>query len=480
MSQTRRILKNAAVLYVAEFVSRAMMLVLTILVARTLGSTEFGKLALVLSVMAIAANLADFGFSTLGVKLIAADPSDANRIGSAMLVIKVALGLITSVAIIVTVLVARIPADLAWIFIFNALTLVTLAYSTSMSSIYRANEIMQFDAYGRTGVAFLTTAVGALLIVSGHGVVAIAALTLTLTAVNALYMKSVNDRKKIFQFQMPRSTQEYGPLLKQALPFAALAVLVAISFRIDSLMLGFYESTTAVGEYSAAYRIFEILLIVPAIFAGVLLPTTSARLHSDKASAHSLTMIAIRYFTYLCFPLAVGIALLAEPLINLVYGDKFPGSVVALQLMSFTLIPTYIASITANVIHASSRPQHNTYIALFNVIVNVSLNLLLIPIFSLRGAAIAGLATQVLGLVIATILISRHVFVLPYWREIWRPILASLAMAAFMLLFLNIWLLPIYILLYVVALYSLRGFSKRDQDILREALPRRRKGTVPS
>ncbi|WP_433381876.1 flippase [Actinoplanes sp. CA-142083] len=478
MSQTRRILKNATALYVAEFVSRAMTLVLTILVARTLGSTEYGKLALVLSVMAIAQNLTDFGFSTLGVKLIANEPGAVNRIGSAMLVLKVALGVVTSGAIIVIVLLAGVPGDLAWIFVFNSLTLVTLAYTTSMSSIYRGHEIMQFDAYGRTGIAFLTTAVGALLISSGHGVVAISALTLALTFVNALYMKSVNDRQRLFRFEWPRSTQEYGPLLKQALPFAVLAVLVAVSFRVDALILGLFESTTAVGEYSAAYRVFELLLIVPAIFAGVLLPTTSARLNSDKASAHSLTMIAIRYFTYLCFPLAIGVALLAGPLITLVYGNEYPGSIIVLQIMSFTVIPTFISSLTANIIHASSRPQHNTYIALFNVIFNVSLNLILVPILGLRGAAITSLATQTIGLVIGTVLIARHVFVLPYWLAIWRPILASLVMAGVIVAFTSLWLLPVYIIVYAVTLYALRAFSKRDQEILREALPARRRGTV--
>jgi len=478
MSQTRRILKNAAALYIAEFVSRAMTLVLTILVARSLGSTEYGKLALVLSVMAIAQNLTDFGFSTLGVKLIANEPSAVNRIGSAMLVLKLALGIVTSGAIIVIVLVAGVPGDLAWIFVFNSLTLVTLAYTTSMSSIYRGHEIMQYDAYGRTGIAFLTTAVGALLILTGHGVVAISALTLALTLVNVLYMKSVNDRQRLFRFEMPRSTEYYGVLLKQALPFAALAVLVAVSFRVDSVILGLFESTTAVGEYSAAYRVFELLLIVPAIFAGVLLPTTSARLNSDKESAYTLTMIAIRYFSYLCFPLAIGVALLAGPLVTLVYGNDYPGSIVVLEIMSFTVIPTFISSLTANVIHASSRPQHNTYIALFNVIFNVVLNLILVPLIGLRGAAITSLSTQTIGLIIGTVLIARHVFVLPYWRSMWRPILASLVMAAVIVLFRNLWLLPVYILVYGVTLYALRGFSKRDQEILREAMPLRRKGEV--
>jgi O-antigen/teichoic acid export membrane protein len=478
MSQAQRILKNAAALYVAEIVARATLLVQLVLVARTLGSAEYGKQALVLSVLAISSNFTDFGFSLLGVKLIAAQPQEINRIGSAMLVIKVAVGLFTSLAIIIFVIVAPMPADLTWMYILSSLTLITTAYTTSMSSIFRGYEIMHYDAYGRIGIAFLTTGLGALLLALGFGIVAIVVMTSSLTVVNALYMRWVNSRRKLFRFQRPANNQEYTTLLKLALPFVSLAVLVAISYRVDTLILELFESTDVVGQYNAGYRIFELFLIVPAIFAGVLLPATSARLHSDAAAVQTLTMTAVRYFSYLCFPLAVGLSLLSGPVITLFYGSQYSDSIIVLQIMSFTLIPAFIAHITANVFHASSRPQLNTYIALFSVLFNISLNFLLIPVFGLAGAAITSVATQLVVLVIGTTLINRQVFALPYWRVLWRPILASLVMAAAMLLYRSIWLVPVYMLVYVVALYALRAFSQQDREMLRAALPQRRGGAV--
>ncbi|MFI5492942.1 flippase [Actinoplanes sp. NPDC051859] len=478
MSQAQRILKNAAALYVAEILARAMLLIQIVLVARMLGSTEFGKQALVLSVLAIAGNVTDFGFSTLGVKLIAAEPHEINRIGSAMLTIKVAVGFLTSAVIIAVVLVARMPADLTWMFIFSALTLISTAYTTSMSSIYRGREIMQYDAYGRIGLAFLTTASGALLLVWGKGIVAIVAMTSALTVVNALYMKSINSRRKLFQFQLPESVQQCNQLAKQALPFVSLAVLIAISYRVDTLILGLFESTTVVGEYSAAYRIFELFLIVPAIFAGVLLPATSARLHSDEASAQTLTMTALRYFLYLSLPLAVGLSMLSEPIIDLVYGDEYPGSVVVLQLMSFTVIPTFIGHLTANLFHASKRPQRYTYIALFSVFFNIFFSFLLIPMFGMVGAAVTSVATQSIVVVIGTYLINRHIIALPFWQDMWRPAIASAVMAAGIYLYQSIWLIPGYVLIYLVVLYAVRGFSERDLEMVRSALHARRKGAV--
>jgi O-antigen/teichoic acid export membrane protein len=473
MSQVQRILKNATALYVAEVVARATLLIQLVLVARTLGATEYGKQALVLSVLAIAANFTDFGFSLLGVKLIAAKPHEINRIGSGMLVIKLAVGVVTALAIIAFVIVTPVPADLTWMYILSALTLITTAYTTSMSSIFRGYEIMQYDAYGRIGIAFLTTGLGALLLSMGYGIVTMVAMTSALTIVNALYMYWINTRRKLFRFQRPDNNQEIIDLFKLALPFVALTVLVAISYRVDTVILGLFESTDAVGQYNAGYRIFELFLIVPAIFAGVLLPATSARLHTDTTAVQTLTMTAVRYFSYLCFPLAVGLSLLAGPIITMFYGSKYPDSIVVLQVMSFTLIPAFIAHITANVFHASSRPQLNTYIALFSVIFNVVVNLLLIPMFGLVGAAITSVATQLVVLVIGATLINRHIFALPYWRVLWRPVVASLVMAASMLLYRSIWLVPVYVLVYGVALYALRGFTEQDRNMLRAALPQR-------
>jgi len=81
-------------------------------------------------------------------------------------------------------------------------------------------------------------------------------------------------------------------------------------------------------------------------------------------------------------------------------------------------------------------------------------------------------------LVIGATLINRHIFALPYWRVLWRPIMASLVMAASMLLYRSVWLVPVYMLVYVVALYALRGITEQDREMLRAALPQRRSGAV--
>ncbi|HUC20830.1 MAG TPA: flippase, partial [Candidatus Polarisedimenticolaceae bacterium] len=401
------------------------------------------------------------------------DKPKTSSFASRALAVKMIMSLIGVGLVGFFVAITHPSPDIVQLFLLNAATLPLIAYASTVSSVFRGYEMMQYDAYSRAAIAALTTSIGITLVLNGFGIVALSVLTLVFTAVNALYLGLLNAKLKLAVFKFISDWGTYWSVVKRALPFAAVAFFVTISFRIDTAMLGLYKSPEVVGQYSAAYRLLEVLLIIPGLFAGVLLPNIAEKIRTSMDSLRKLVMFSIKYFGYLGIGLAVGCFMLAPQIINLLFGTGFPDSVLTLRILALALIPTFISSITSTVIAASDRPGINTYIALGMAVFNVTLNLLLIPRFSLYGAAVNTLLTESLGLLIGTICIVRLITPLPYYKQLIKPLVAGAVMAGAIALMPNLWLVPIYAAIYIGTLLVLRGINRQDLDYLKEAMPTR-------
>ena len=476
MTTGGRIAKNATALYAAEFVARALTLVLNLLIARKLGSSEFGNYAYVMTIVAIATLVADFGLSLLAVKEIAVNKPETGRLSGQFLALKTMTTLLVVAPL--SFVAIKLGGTAGQLLALNLAALFILTYSTTISSTLRAHELMEYDGLNRIGVAFLTATIGSLLILRGYGIVALGVVAVGTAILSGLFMASTARRSQL----QPRRPAVTIPLMKSLLqrawPYAILVVLVTISFRIDMIMLALFKTPDVVGQYSAAYKLIEALLIIPGVIATVLFPVMSERFEKNRESLASLTRLSVKLFGILVLPIAVGLMTLAEPIIILLYGDRFPDSVFTLQILAVALIPTFLSAITSTVINSSDGPKINTYLAGSMAVFNILANIILIPRYSLFGAAINTVLTEGLGLILGTIYISKKIFRLEYHAVLWKPFLCSLVMGAVVVLFPSLWLVPAYALVYLLLLWLTGSVEAAEITAIKAALPKQILGTV--
>ncbi len=108
-------------------------------------------------------------------------------------------------------------------------------------------------------------------------------------------------------------------------------------------------------------------------------------------------------------------------------------------------------------------------------VVNVFLNLLLIPKFSYIGAGIATVVTQGTCFILAFYLMSKYLYRLPLHKNIVKPIIASLGMGFFVYYFQNANLLILVFtaaLVYFVIFMAINGFDKEDWQLLKRLIKR--------
>ena len=235
------------------------------------------------------------------------------------------------------------------------------------------------------------------------------------------------------------------------------------------------KGDTVVGYYGAAYKYIDGLNIIPSYFTQAIFPLMSRYAASARDSLMRAYVLSLRLLLMIALPIAAGTPFVARGLILVLGGgDYLPDSMIALQLIIWFLPFSYVNSVTQYVLIAIDQQRFLTRAFLIGVTFNIVANLLVIPTFSYRGAAVVTVLSELVLLIPFYYSVRRHLGPLPWWSLIWQPALASAVMAGAMWLLRDLpWLMliPIGSGVYLVTLFLVGGFRQPDMDLLLGLLP---------
>lgn len=212
--------------------------------------------------------------------------------------------------------------------------------------------------------------------------------------------------------------------LRGAAPYALLAVLGTIYFRIDLVMLDAMVGGAQVGYYAGAFRIVEALGLIPALVTGVLFPRFALLQRTERSAARDLYLSTSRLLLWLGVLVAGTTVLLSGPLLQLFFGESHEARPPLLWLAA-ALVLLFLHSANATVLFAGGALRPVVFLSFLTAGSNVALNMLLIPRYFGTGAAAATFASEALSLLVFTPLVCRRLGIgLPeYLRGISPPYL---------------------------------------------------------
>lgn len=203
--------------------------------------------------------------------------------------------------------------------------------------------------------------------------------------------------------------REYAAFLRPAVGYGLKAhlsnLLSLATYRLDLLLLNYYVGTAAAGLYAVAVRLAEQLLIVSEAFSIVLYPRLSAIDTAEDRNA--LTPIMSRAVLWLTMAAAAVLALIAQPLIALLFGQEFIGSTIAMLLLLPGIVFFSCARVLAHDLASQGRVGINLALSVVALVVSTIANVLLLPQYGIVGASIAASFTYLLVL-FAHLAIQRH------------------------------------------------------------------------
>jgi O-antigen/teichoic acid export membrane protein len=250
------------------------------------------------------------------------------------------------------------------------------------------------------------------------------------------------------------------PLVRPGGYLVLSAVLGLMIYNADWVLLRLFDNATVLGYYAAAYGMVSFFANLGGTYGANLLPvlTRSGREGPEKqlATYHS----AAAHVFALGLPVAIGGSLVADQIIATVFGADFAPAAPVLSILIWTF-PLALFRDTA-LMGLMSRGLEGRVLRLtgWAALLNMALNLVLIPVWGMTGAAIATVAGEGGRMAIAIVYARREGFHFVGIRRLWRPLLAGCVMAALLLPLPTpaLWLaVPLGIGSYAGILYLLGG-----------------------
>ncbi|MDO8716341.1 MAG: flippase [Dehalococcoidales bacterium] len=477
MNTTRKIARNTAILTLAEIVSAIISLFFTMYVARYLGAEGFGTLSFALAFIAIFGVFTDIGLNQLMTREVARDKTLASKYLGNVINLKAILAIVTFGLITLTINLLSYPEQTKIVVYFIAGFLVVNTFSVMYYSIFQAYERMEFITLGRVVNALLLL-FGALFAVSqGLSVTAFALVYFLSSTASLLFNIAIS----LWKFAKPKIDIDFGfwkETLKQAWPFGLAGVFSGIYFWIDSVMLSFMKGNEVVGWYNAAYRLVFVLTVIPGVYFTSAFPAMSKYYVTSKESLKLIYEKSIKYMIILAVPIAVGTSLLADKAIMLIFDPGYSNSIIALQILVWAVAFVFISSGFARLFESTNKQLIVTIVAGACAILNVVLNLILIPRYSYIGASAATVTTEFTALTILFIWSFRIGYGIS-GKKIIDIVVKTLAAGAVMglLVFklrdLAIWvLIPLSALLYFIVLFIIRAIDGEDIVLFKQMVRR--------
>ena len=180
--------------------------------------------------------------------------------------------------------------------------------------------------------------------------------------------------------------------------------------NIDTILLGYFTSTDEVGLYRIALQLASFALFSALALNTILYPKFAAW-HQDERHewiAGSLAR-AVSYSLLLALPVCIGGAILGGQLLYFLYGSPYQVAGTALTLLLATQIAYVFVYLWTMTLSALGKPKDAAIAALIASAVNIPLNLLLIPVFGISGAAAAVLITVLIHAICAGRSLAKYI-----------------------------------------------------------------------
>lgn len=459
-------LRNSVMVVGARAVAKLAVFVVIVLLWRHLGADQYGRFATMIVYVTLVGIIADLGLQTVFIRDVSRDRTVLTRYLANLLSARLLLSLL---ALVILAAALRLFSPALYPYTVAAFVLLL---TTSYSSLLRA----VFYIRGRLGYEAIAIVAESLLLL-GLTLVAIerqATWDVFLWVYSASYLFTCVFAFGVIRWRWhERVAIRLEPafvrrLLAAGLPLALAFTITTVYAQLDIVLLQLFRNFQVVGWYSAANKYIDAVAWVPQSAMGAVFPALSLLAASDRrrlvfAYEKSYKMLAI-----LGLPLAVGIGVTADSIVHFTRG--FEESIPALRILAPSVVLIFVNNAFIYTLTAINRQLDFTRLALFSLVVNVALNLALIPPYGYLGAAAASTITEVALFAGGWWLLRRHLASLSIVGSIAPVLISGLAMGIVVYLTRS-WPLAIVVILgaaaYLAALLLLRALNPEEWSIVR-------------
>ena len=397
-------------------------------ITRYLGPSAFGDYTTANVLLLIAIAFADIGLTAIVVREISAAPERADSVLRASYSLRL---IISTLAVLVTVGASFVlPFDhrarvAITIMAFGAfLTLVNL----SVLPILQVQLRMQWVVFANVAGRIVTLV--ATLAVLGLGLGFKAVVVANVIGLAVILLVNVYGARSAYSLRPSVDVPYWTRFLKASLVLGVGLAISQVYFRVDTVLIALLRPASEVGLYGAAYKFVELTQgLVLTVFISMF-PTLSAFAARRDTRFASLAQKGFDVVVAAAVPLTIVMVFAARPLLDATAGDRYGAAAGALRILAFYPLLAFTNGLLWRILIATHHEKTLLVVAVSILVLNVALNLVFIPLYGYRAAAITSIASEACSLAIGLVAARRKIGFLPRLDYLPVVVLAGLAMTA--------------------------------------------------
>ena len=365
---------------------------LGIWIARYLGPEQFGLFSYAQSFAALFLVLASLGLDGVVIRELVKDESRAEKIIGTAFILKLVGAIIVLLILVVAVnFTSNDTYTNTLVFIIAS---ATIFKAFNVADLYfQAKVLSKYVAFVNTGALFISSVVKIVLILNEAPLIAFAWVVLfesVVLAIGFIYIyikKNTISSTQYLSYNMATAID----LLRDSWPFILSGIVTSIYMRIDQVMIKEMLNTEAVGQYAAAVRLSEAWYFIPVIVASSLFPAIiNAKKHNEELYNLRLQKL-YNLMTWIAIIIAITMTFLNDWVVDLLYGDQYNQAGTVLMIHAWAGIFVFLGVVSGKWFLSENLQILAFWRCFCGMIINIILNIILIPKYGIQGAAVATL-----------------------------------------------------------------------------------------
>jgi O-antigen/teichoic acid export membrane protein len=355
-------------------------------------------------------------------------------------------------------------------FLFNS-------FAAAFNAALIGLERMEFVSVANIVSKGLLTGLSVLLIVLNAGLYPVVAVNIVAAIASSTILFVSVHRNHPLRFQV--NLTQARAMLGSSSTYLISSLAIVVYQQIDKPFISALVDTRTVGWYGTAMNLFGTLMFLPVVFGTVIFPSLARSYATGDAKLNLIAQRSFDLMFLLSVPVGLGIVVIGQPLVNLLYGAEFAQSGPILMMLGVVLIFTYLNTILSQLLISTDRTGRWNVVMIVAILLTLPLDFWLVPwtrdTFGNGGlgGTLAFLVTE-FGMVVAAILL------MPAHTLQWSNVrTAALTLLSGLLMMATSWwfrdhLMVLSVLVgavtYATAVMLLRIIPREDLLMIRDAL----------
>lgn len=361
-----------------------------ILVARYLGPDKFGLFNYAISFAGLFTSFANLGLDSIVIRELVKTPEKRDEILGTVFRLRVVGSFVTIGLVSLTAFLIHEPT-------FNLLLIVIIASATIFQSLGVVEQFFQsrveakYNVFAQSTSFFIASVLKVLLVLFNQPLLYFAIVQTLESLFLAIGYYTVYRKNNLTLLNWRFNSKTAVMLIKDSWPLVLSGVVIAIYMKIDQVMIKNFMEIKDVGYYAAAVKLCEAWYFVPmAISTSVFPAIVNAKQISEKLYLSRLQKL-YDFLAAVAIAIAIPVTFLSDFIINILFGIKFQPASSVLTIYIWAGVATFLGVASSQYLITENLTKLSFYRTLIGMIVNVVMNLFMIPAYGINGAAFATL-----------------------------------------------------------------------------------------